>query len=204
MAEFPALPLWTDSYLADTLHLSNAEHGVYLKFLMFAWRSPCCSLPDDDKRLARIAGVTGRVWVTMKPTIMAFWDHADGRYTQRRLLSEREFVTRQRAQQSAAGKASAIARALKRKKTGSTVVDLPLQRERQRERNPHTHTQLKSSGAGRGEETETGAKRPPLGQRPYVCVTCDKPRLYRHGTCEHCGAQVPGLPPADKPSEATP
>lgn len=31
MAEFPALPLWTDAYIGDTAHLTNEEHGVYLR-----------------------------------------------------------------------------------------------------------------------------------------------------------------------------
>lgn len=38
MAEFPALPLWTDAYLADTAHLSYEEHGLYFHILMTMWR----------------------------------------------------------------------------------------------------------------------------------------------------------------------
>lgn len=53
MAEFPALPLWTDAYLADTTHLSDAETGLYLKLLIFMWRAPKCRLPNDDEWLAR-------------------------------------------------------------------------------------------------------------------------------------------------------
>jgi hypothetical protein len=43
MAEFPALPLWTDAYLGDTRHLSQSEHGAYLLLLITAWRTPNCS-----------------------------------------------------------------------------------------------------------------------------------------------------------------
>ena len=52
MAEYPALPLWTDAYLADTTHLTDAEHGVYFQLVVHAWRSPDCRLPNDAKWLA--------------------------------------------------------------------------------------------------------------------------------------------------------
>lgn len=93
MAEFPALPLWTDAYLADTRHLSTLEHGAYLLLLMEAWRRPSCSLPDNDVMLARLAGLSEDQWATVRDTIMSFWKH-DGRsktWTQKRLLEQRDF-----------------------------------------------------------------------------------------------------------------
>ncbi len=53
MAEFPALPLWTDAYLADTGHLTFEEHGLYLNLLVLMWRSPECRIPNDDAWLER-------------------------------------------------------------------------------------------------------------------------------------------------------
>ncbi len=47
MAKFPHLPLWTDAYMADTLHLTHEEHGLYLMLLMTIWRSPDCKIPND-------------------------------------------------------------------------------------------------------------------------------------------------------------
>lgn len=92
MAEFPALSLWTDSYLADTRHLSTLEHGAYLLLLIEAWRRPRCDLPDDDAILARLAGLPADEWQAIKPTVMAFW-RRDGRcrtWTQKRLSKERD------------------------------------------------------------------------------------------------------------------
>jgi uncharacterized protein YdaU (DUF1376 family) len=56
--EYPALMLFTDSYLADTTHLSEAEHGRYLLLLIHMWRAPARRLPNDDAWLARKFGKT--------------------------------------------------------------------------------------------------------------------------------------------------
>lgn len=98
MAEFPALPLWTDGYLADTRHLSTVEHGAYLLLLMEAWRRPSCSLPADDKFLSRLAGVSMPEWLDMKDTILAFWklNERTQTITQKRLTKERQFLDKKR------------------------------------------------------------------------------------------------------------
>lgn len=112
MAEFPALPLFTDAYIADTAHLTNEEHGVYLRLLMFAWRTKTCSLPDDDARLALMVGVTKGKWAKIKPQIMSFWDMSDDGWKQKKLSSQRDFVEKNREQKRIAGKASARAKSL--------------------------------------------------------------------------------------------
>lgn len=147
MAEFPAMPLWTDAYIADTQHLTNEEHGVYLRLLMFAWRSPGGTLPDDDRRLAIMVGATPRVWARLKPTVMAFWTLSDGSWKQKRLTSERDFVVEKREKNRAAGKASARAKALKNHNTPSTDVPTGRATKRQPNANPHTHTHIESSSS---------------------------------------------------------
>lgn len=87
-----AIPLFADAYLADTTHLTTEEHGAYLLLLMAAWRQDDCGLPNDDRKLARIAGLTPRKWASIKPTIMAFWTLSEGRYAQARLRREHDFV----------------------------------------------------------------------------------------------------------------
>lgn len=89
MAQFPQLPLWTDSYLADTTHLTTIEHGAYLLLLIAAWRSPGCRLPDDDKLLRRFAG-SPKNWRRIKPKVLSFWLLKDGYLTQKRLCQEYE------------------------------------------------------------------------------------------------------------------
>lgn len=92
MAEYPALPLFVDAYLADTLHLTNQEHGAYLRLLMLAWRSPDCGIPDDDAWICRSLGIHGNAWAKMRESVMAFWVKKNGRFFQKRLRIERDFV----------------------------------------------------------------------------------------------------------------
>lgn len=51
MADYAALPLFTDAYMADCSHLSDAEHGRYLLLLMLMWRSPGCRVALDGEAL---------------------------------------------------------------------------------------------------------------------------------------------------------
>jgi len=132
VAEFPALPLFTDAYMADTRHLTTTQHGAYLLLLMTAWRMPDCKLPDDDALLARWAGLDYRNWRKMRPLIIdQFWKKdVDGKLQQNRLLDERSYADSVRRKNAEAGKASA----LKRKERHSTSVPT----KPQPESNPHT------------------------------------------------------------------
>lgn len=107
MADFPAMPLWTDAYLADTRHLTQAEHGAYMLLLMEAWRRPHCTLPDNDSLLARLSGSPSiEAWLLLKPMVMAFWslDERTREWTQKRLKKERKFVEKNRAQKRQAAR----------------------------------------------------------------------------------------------------
>ena len=94
MAEFPAMPLWTDAYLADTRHLSAAEHGAYLLLMMEAWRRPSCSLPDNDALLARLACMSDVEWSAVKENVLAFWtlNSRSKTWQQKRLMKEHEYL----------------------------------------------------------------------------------------------------------------
>lgn len=113
MAEFPALPLWTDAYLGDTTHLTTIEHGAYLLLLMTAWRTRDCALPDDDRLLARYARLSAQQWKRMRPILEPFFRVEDGAWTQRRLSDERDAVKRFRESQSEKGKKGGKAKSLK-------------------------------------------------------------------------------------------
>lgn len=133
MADFPALPLWTDAYLSDTRHLSTEEHGAYLLLLMEAWRRPNCDLPDDDVFMARAAGLSPDRWAAIRPVVLAFWKR-DGRrrtWSQKRLQRERDYVaTKRQLQRDKAakrwkGEKSADAPAEPRQSRGNAPTPTP-------------------------------------------------------------------------------
>lgn len=55
------MPLFVGDYLRDTGELTNEEHGVYLKLLMFMW-SQGGFLKNDPRVLSRLTGVSYRRW----------------------------------------------------------------------------------------------------------------------------------------------
>lgn len=107
MAEFPALPLFTDAYLADTHpELSLEEHGCYMLLLQAAWRRPNCDLPDDDRWFCRWLGIHGNKWNVLKASVLHrfFVQSESGSWYQRRLRKERDFVEKSRRNRSEMGK----------------------------------------------------------------------------------------------------
>jgi uncharacterized protein YdaU (DUF1376 family) len=110
MAEFPAMPLWTDAYLGDTTHLNALEHGAYLLLLMTAWRTGDCALPDDDRLLARYARCDARQWKKLRPILETFFTIRNGKWRQGRLTDEFQAASDRRRKAAANGRASALKR----------------------------------------------------------------------------------------------
>lgn len=89
LAQFPFLPLWTDAYLADCNHLSDAEHGRYFRILIAMWRSPECRIPNDDAWLARHFHRTPEAVASeLRPLISEFCQSTGNWIVQKRLLTE--------------------------------------------------------------------------------------------------------------------
>ena len=105
MAQFPALPLFTDAYLADTVHLSDAEHGRYLILLMTIWRSPECRIPNDDEWMARrFQKTVDEFQKDVRPLLLEFCETDGNWITQGRLKDEWNYCRKKSKNQSAAAK----------------------------------------------------------------------------------------------------
>lgn len=124
MAEFPVFPIFTDAYLADTRHLTAAQHGAYLLLLISAWRMPDCALPNDDKLLARFASMDARTWKSNREVIIKFWTLGnDQKFRQGRMIDERKIAETQRSKNSEAGKSSSLKRKGRHTKSGQPNVN---------------------------------------------------------------------------------
>jgi uncharacterized protein YdaU (DUF1376 family) len=114
------MPVWIDAYHADTRHLSTVQHGAYLLILMSMWRNGG-KLKNDEKALARIAGLTLDKWRRYGGDVMDLLVVEDGFVSQKRLLQELNKSRSNIEKKRTAGKAGGLANSLKNK--GSTPAD---------------------------------------------------------------------------------
>lgn len=102
------MPLYIGDYIRDTRRLRAAEHGAYLLLIMEYWQTRG-QLPDDDRQLARIAGMTDREWKAARPLIEGFfqpgWKH-------KRIDEELAKADAKSEKRADAGKRGGIARAI--------------------------------------------------------------------------------------------
>lgn len=149
MADYPFLPMTVPAFLADTQHLDARETGAYVSLIFFAWLSRECGLPDDDKKLARMARCSLREWLQIKTTVMAFWQLMDdGLWHQKKLDQVRSEVTLK----SEKARAAAYAKHLNNNNSPSADA----QRTHSGRSANHKHKQNLSHG-----ENSTDAPRPP-------------------------------------------
>lgn len=101
----PYLPLFVADYEADTAHLTVAEDGAYMRLLRLQWRTPGCTLPDDDQWIQRRCRAGDDEWRDLfKPILAEFFKRNRGRIFQGRLKAEWERITATSSLRSSAGK----------------------------------------------------------------------------------------------------
>src|SRR5262245_41066032 len=105
MAQFPVLPLWVEKWTHDTRHLSRAERGLYMDWLIVMWDTPGCRVPADLSWSARKLGCQPDELVTLKALRDEFMSSDGNWLTQKRLTKEYNFQLKTRRRQSANSKA---------------------------------------------------------------------------------------------------
>lgn len=105
----PYMPLFVADYLADTAHLSAAEHGAYLLLIMNYWQREK-PLPADDRKLARIARMSDAEWSDARLNLSEFFEEQDGEWRHARIDEELSVAQQKSAKAKASARASVAAR----------------------------------------------------------------------------------------------
>ncbi len=127
MSTHPYIPLYVDDFEAATAHLTPAEDGIYNRLLRLCWRTPGCSVPDDDAWIARKIRLSTKEYDALaRPVIDEFFTRSRGRLFQKRLRDEYESITAKKEVRKNAGKSGGLAKARKTKEnTSSNATVLP-------------------------------------------------------------------------------
>ncbi|MBS7545100.1 YdaU family protein [Ancylobacter oerskovii] len=100
------MPLHVSEYLADTGHLSASEHGAYLLLIMHYWQHR--SLPDDDRKLARICRMASDDFASARDTLAEFFGEG---WTHKRIDAELAKADEKYEKRASAGRKGGIAKA---------------------------------------------------------------------------------------------
>lgn len=149
MTSLPYMPFFVDAYTLDAGHLTEEEHGAYLRLLMLAWASPECRLPNDDAWLARRLSRPLETIQRLYRPILAEFFQSDGNWLwQKRLRAEWERARKNAKVQSD----NAKSRWKKEKKvSGGTAAGMP----------PHPHINIEESPPTPPPEPEPKAPEKP-------------------------------------------
>lgn len=112
MSKAPFMPLWVSDFLGDTLDLDASEVGAYLLLLMAQWQREGESLPNDHKKLQRVARC-GRNWPKVWESIGRYFDTDENGVYSKRLRLEAQNVAAKREVNAQNGARGGRAKALK-------------------------------------------------------------------------------------------
>lgn len=81
MSAPPYMNWYPADYIRDTRHLTTEQHGAYRLLLDECWMREGV-LPDDDRFLAKLSGLTAAKWAKAKLEVMSFfvWTPAGWRH----------------------------------------------------------------------------------------------------------------------------
>jgi uncharacterized protein YdaU (DUF1376 family) len=86
------MPLFIGDYLADTMHLTHIQHGIYMLLIMAYWRNGG-PLADNAGQLAAIAKCSPQEWRKHCSVIARFFHIEDGYWLHKRIDAELDGAT---------------------------------------------------------------------------------------------------------------
>lgn len=102
MSAPPYMNWYPADYMRDTRHLTTEQHGAYRLLIDECWMREGL-LPDDDRLLAKLAGLSSAKWSKTKPEVMAFFVWTPDGWRHKRLSQELDKVATAYAKRAAAG-----------------------------------------------------------------------------------------------------
>jgi len=103
--KFHALQLFTDTFTAETVHLTNEEIGIYIRLLCFAWTKNTKPFKTDSAyRICQCVNDNCKIVVdSLLKEFFIIGDDKDS-WTHKRLTAEHEYLTSKYKRKSEAGK----------------------------------------------------------------------------------------------------
>ena len=102
-SKLPSLPLFVDTFIGETVHLTNESIGIYIRLICFAWTKGNKPFTREQAyticqcRLDECRDIVDLV-------LDDFFTCKDNKFTQKRLVSEHDYLTRYYQKKSDAGK----------------------------------------------------------------------------------------------------
>src|ERR1044072_8324085 len=104
MAGIITVPFHVGDFPSRTLHMDTLEKGAYIMLLLSHYQAGEIGLPDDDKQLSRICGLTPKVWQRVRPVLSSKFVIYDGFWVNKKCVE----VLRKVHEKSFAQKAKAL------------------------------------------------------------------------------------------------
>ena len=108
--KFPAMQLFTDSFIAETVHLTNEAVGIYIRLICFAWtkHGKPFSQPEAYKICqARLDEEKDIIDLVLKE----FFQSDSNGFTSKKVLKEYAYLTEKYKVRSEAGRRGGLAKA---------------------------------------------------------------------------------------------
>ena len=125
--KFHALQLFTDTFAAETVHLTNEQVGIYIRLLCFAWTKNAKPFTTESAR--RICQCkTAECEFTVDNILREFFilNKEELNWTHKRLTAEHEYLTAKYKKRSEAGKKGMESRY--NGVTNKTITPIPIPR----------------------------------------------------------------------------